>query len=133
MEPQVAELSGVRQETEEDTVDPQDTADTGDTGEASARKEEKETLTNIPEPTTKIPKPPTEDKKKKPPPISPPRRSERERKPPARFDMYHMNQMVHRPYMYDTKLQALETLMSSGLLTQFDTEMAHKMVKSMME
>ncbi len=64
------------------------------------------------------------------PPTPAPRRSERSRKLPVRFDSFQMNQMVTRPY--DCKLQALETLMSSGVLNQVDAEVASRMIMNVM-
>ncbi len=42
-----------------------------------------------------------------------------------------MSQLVARP-LY-SKLDALEKLMSSGLLSQVDSDIAHNMIRSMME
>ncbi len=55
-----------------------------------------------------------------PKPIPTPRRSERSRKKPEWFDSYYMNQMVHIPRPYDIKLEAIDKLMSSGILDNFD-------------
>ncbi len=60
------------------------------------------------------------------------RRSERERRRPVRYESYQVSQVTTSQW-HDSKLQALETLMSSGVLKQCDAEIAHKMVRAMME
>ena len=62
----------------------------------------------------------------KPPPKPAQRRSGRERKPPAWFDSYQMNQLVARPY--DRKLESLNVLFNSGILGELDSEIAHRII-----
>lgn len=65
------------------------------------------------------------------PPVPAPRRSSRERKPPSRFAEYHMNLVVPRPY--DNKIHAMNILMSSGVLNEVDTEVAHRLLEAVMK
>ncbi|XP_052760888.1 uncharacterized protein LOC128203494 [Mya arenaria] len=71
---------------------------------------------------------PEEDRKPKERPTPVPRRSDRVRKPPNRFGEYQMysNQPV------DRKLQALDTLMQSGVLRDVDSEMAYQLIGAIM-
>lgn len=66
-----------------------------------------------------------------PPPVPAPRRSGRDRKPPARFHDYHMNCMVPRPI--DKKLEYINILIESGILTQVDSEVAHRLLDTIMK
>lgn len=59
------------------------------------------------------------------------RRSTRQRKPPAWLDSYQVNQMVARPY--DSRLESLNVLLNSGILAELDSEVAHKIIKSIMD
>ena len=54
-----------------------------------------------------------------------------ERKPPAWHDSYQINNMVVR--LYDNKLESLNTLLQSGVIGKLDSEVAHKIIKSLME
>ena len=83
---------------------------------------------------TKQYQPPINDKSQRegrPPPKPPERRSVRERKQPAWFDSYQMNQMVARPY--DNKLMALDELMNSGILNRVNADVAHKLILAVMK
>ncbi|XP_052806557.1 uncharacterized protein LOC128235802 [Mya arenaria] len=57
-----------------------------------------------------------------------PRRSSRQRRMPARYDAYQMNQMIPRPQ--DSRLQALTELVESGILNNIDTMIAQKILDS---
>ena len=59
------------------------------------------------------------------------RRSERQRKSPAWHDSYHMSSMVIRPY--DNKLESLNILLQSGVIGKLDSEIAHKLIKNLMD
>ena len=65
------------------------------------------------------------------PPKPPPRRSQRERKKPIWYDTYHMNQVVHRTQ--DSKLDALNILVSSGILHVMDRNIAHSLVDAIIK
>ena len=65
------------------------------------------------------------------PPKPPPRRSQRERRKPVWYDTYQMNQMVHRTQ--DSKLDALNILMSSGILQQIDRNIAHNLLDTIIK
>ncbi|XP_060575985.1 uncharacterized protein LOC132733359 [Ruditapes philippinarum] len=61
-----------------------------------------------------------------------PRKSSREKRQPKWFDSYQMNQMVTmRPI--DSKLHALNKLMTSGILKDVDSEFAHKLIDAIMK
>ena len=65
------------------------------------------------------------------PPRPAQRRSVRQRKAPAWFESYQMKQMVVRPY--DNRLESLNVLLNSGVLGELDSEIAHKIIRSLME
>lgn len=65
-----------------------------------------------------------------PVPTPTPRRSTRPKKPPERYKDYSMNSLVPRPV--DSRLQAVNALMSSGVLNEIDSEVARKMLQSIM-
>ncbi|XP_060594144.1 uncharacterized protein LOC132748508 [Ruditapes philippinarum] len=60
-----------------------------------------------------------------------PRRSTRDKKPPSKYEDYYMNAVVPRPY--DSKIQAVDVLMKSGILNQVDTAVAHKLLEAIMK
>ena len=64
-------------------------------------------------------------------PQEPTRRSSRERKKPQKYDQYVLYGMDSRPY--DARFQALQTLMSSGVLGSMDSEIARKVVSALMK
>ena len=63
-----------------------------------------------------------------PVPVPLPRRSTRNRKLPTKFEDYQLHQMVARPY--DRKLQAIDSLLKSGVLNDMDNDTAHKIIAS---
>ena len=65
------------------------------------------------------------------PPIPAPRRSQREKRRPAWFDSYQMNQVVVKPH--DSKLEALNVLMSSGILEQIDRTVVYSILDSIIK
>lgn len=72
--------------------------------------------------------------KSQPRPIPAQRRSERSRKQPKWFESYHINEIVQVPCMlHDSKIQAIAKLMTSGVLGQFDSEIAHKVLRAVLE
>ena len=66
-------------------------------------------------------------------PIPAPRtpRPTRERKPPDRFDDYVMYRMANR--QVDSRVQALDTLVRSGVLSELDSLTAHKSIQAVMK
>ena len=64
-------------------------------------------------------------------PEPPPKRPTRERKLPARFDSYQMYQMQSRPV--DSKIQSINVIMSSGILNEIDRDVAHKVLKAILQ
>ncbi|XP_052765479.1 putative RNA-binding protein Luc7-like 2 [Mya arenaria] len=56
------------------------------------------------------------------------RRSSRQRKPPSRYEDFHMHSLVTRPT--DSRIQALEELVNSGILKNIDAMIAQKLVDS---
>ena len=51
--------------------------------------------------------------------------------PPDKYKDYVMCQMVNQPV--DRKLQALQVLMDSGIISNFDSEMAHQVIDVIMK
>ena len=64
-------------------------------------------------------------------PVEPLRRSERTRKMPEKYDQYVMYGMENRPY--DARIQALQAVMSSGVLNKMDIELARKVINAIMK
>lgn len=60
-----------------------------------------------------------------------PRRSQRDRKPPKRFESYYMHQITSRPL--DRRLQALQKLLGSGILDELDSDMTHSILESVIK
>lgn len=65
------------------------------------------------------------------PPVPRMRRSERERKPPAWLDPYYVHQMAGRTV--NRRLQAIESLMASGVLQTMDQDMTDRVLMSLMK
>ena len=63
-------------------------------------------------------------------PVPSPRRSTRPTRPPRRYDEYVMNAVV-RPR--DRKIDAVTTLLQSGVLSSLDAETAHKILSSVLQ
>ena len=64
-------------------------------------------------------------------PVLAPRRSTRTRKQPAWFDSFQMNQVVLRPR--DSKLEAFNTLMSSGILDKMERNVAFSILDAIIK
>ena len=64
-------------------------------------------------------------------PVPQPRKSTRQKKAPDRYGDWISKPMVMRPV--DEKLQTLNTLLSSGVLNKLNSEMAHRIVSSIMD
>jgi len=66
-----------------------------------------------------------------PPPKPTPRRSAREKRAPDRYNDYIMNAIIPRPV--DRKIQALDSLMNSGVLSEVSAEVAHRLIQAVMK
>ena len=64
-------------------------------------------------------------------PVPAPRRSTRTRKQPAWFDSFQMNQVVLRPH--DSKLEAFNMLMSSGILDKMERNVAFSILDAIIK
>ena len=65
-------------------------------------------------------------------PEAPSRRSERTKKPPDKYSDFHMYNVVqNRPY--DSRFQALEAMMASGVLSSMDIDTARKVINAIMK
>lgn len=79
--------------------------------------------------TEKDPEPSLERQDQRPTPQ--PRRSARERRPPKRFDEYHLYQMNVRSV--DSRLHTVNTLMESGVLANIDADTTHRMLAAIFQ
>ena len=63
-------------------------------------------------------------------PVPAPRRSSRQQKPPDRYGNFIFKCINQRPI--DNRLQALDELMKSGILSNMDSDTAHRIVSAIM-
>jgi len=66
-------------------------------------------------------------------PVPQPRRSNRPRRQPERYSDYQMYSVQQRPVEKDSKLRAINVLVASGVLSDMDTDMAKKLIESIMK
>ena len=59
------------------------------------------------------------------------RRSKRDRKPPKRFESYHMHQITTRPV--DRRLQTLQMLLGTGVFNELDSDMTNNILDAVMK
>ena len=59
------------------------------------------------------------------------RRSKRDRKPPKRFESYHMHQITSRPV--DRRLQTLQMLLGTGVFNELDSDMTNNILDAVMK
>lgn len=64
-------------------------------------------------------------------PKPPPRRSMRDKRPPRKFEDFYMMEMQTRPL--DKKIEAVNSIMSSGVLGGLDSEIAHKIMRAIFD
>ena len=61
----------------------------------------------------------------------PPRRSAREKRAPDRYNDNIMNAII--PRHVDRKIQALDSLMNSGVLSEVSAEVTHRLIQAVMK